>query len=118
MPAEGTDNAVELQGELSAPPDVKSLPSGEDLVLLRLLVERPAGDRRDSLPIVVGPPPPPGRRRDPGQATRGTVRRAAGLEEGERVTVRGWLQRHFWDAGDAGRRSRLQVVATEVTRQR
>ncbi|HEX2027100.1 MAG TPA: hypothetical protein VHF25_03795 [Nitriliruptorales bacterium] len=32
---------------------------------------------------------------------------------GERIHVEGWLQRRFWDAGEAGRRSRLQVVAVE-----
>lgn len=109
-------NRVRIAGRLSADPEVRDLPSGDVLVLLRVVVPRPDGSRSDSLPVAVGPSPARGRRRAPGQATAATVKRAAALGEGDEVAVEGWLQRRFWDAGAAGRRSRLQVVAEQVRR--
>lgn len=108
-------NEVVLEGRLSAPPDVRELPSGSDLVLLRVVVRRPDGSRVDSLPVAVGPPPLRGRRRRAGQALSRTVRAAARLSDGDRVRVTGWVQRRFWDAGGV-RRTRLQVVAEDVSR--
>ncbi|MBW3662920.1 MAG: hypothetical protein KY469_07460 [Actinobacteria bacterium] len=108
-------NEIRLSGYLSAPPDIKELESGATIVLLRVVVRRPDGDRVDSLPVAVGPPPRRGERRAVGQATARTVRHAAGLDEGDEVVVSGWLQRRFWDAGGQ-RRSRLQVVAETVAR--
>ena len=106
-------NRIELEGRLSRPPEEKELPSGDRLVLLRVVVRRPDGSRVDSIEVAVGPPPSRGRRRRPGQALTGTVRRAAGLAEGDRVRVEGHLERRFWRAG-GGPRTRLQVVAAEL----
>lgn len=108
-------NSVRICGRLSADPDVRELPSGDTLVLLRVVVARPDGSRSDSLPVAVGPPAA-GKRRAPGQATAATVRRAGRLTRGDEVVIEGWLQRRFWDAGPAGRRSRLQIVAERLTR--
>ena len=44
------------------------------------------------------------------------VARAEQLDVGDEVTVDGWLQRRFWEASAGVRASRLQVVATTVTR--
>lgn len=106
-------NQVRITGRLSADADIKDLPSGDVLVLLKVVVGRLEGNRVDSLPVVVGPGPDAGRRRNAIQPTRRTVTRATKLTEGDRVAVEGWLKRHFWDAGGV-RRSRLQVVATEL----
>lgn len=106
-------NQVRITGRLSADADVKDLPSGDVLVLLKVVVGRAEGNRVDSLPVVVGPGPAKGRRRNAIQPARRTVQRATRLTEGDRVAVDGWLKRHFWDAGGV-RRSRIQVVATEV----
>lgn len=108
-------NEIRISGRLSADADIKDLASGDVLVLLKVVVGRAAGNRVDSLPVVVGPGPEKGRRRDATQPARRTVARATKLSEGDRVLVEGWLKRHFWDAGGV-RRSRLQVVATEITR--
>lgn len=108
-------NAITITGRLSADADIKDLPSGDVLVLLKVVVGRAEGNRVDSLPVVVGPGPAKGRPRNAIQAARRTVTRATKLREGDRVTVEGWLKRHFWDAGGM-RRSRLQVVATEISR--
>lgn len=108
-------NQIVLEGRLSAEPELRDLPSGDTLVQLRVVVQRPDGSRVDSLPVVVGPGPAKGRRRGPGQASRREVARASGLACDERVRVEGWLQRRFWAAGGV-RRTRLQVVATSVER--
>lgn len=108
-------NEVSLEGTLSADAELRSLPSGDVLVELRVVCRRPDGARVDSLPVIVGPGPEAGRRRSAGQASRATVDRAAKLTTGERVVVSGWIQRRFW-ATPGGRRTRLQVVATEVRR--
>lgn len=106
-------NHIELEGRLSRPPEEKELPSGDRLVLLRVVVRRPDGSRVDSIEVAVGPPPSRGRRRAPGQALTRTVDRAAALGEGDRVRVSGHVERRFWRAG-GGSRTRLQVVAAEV----
>lgn len=112
---DAVSNRVRLAGRLSAPPEVKEFDSGATLVLLRVVVRRPDGQRVDSLPVAVGPAPDEGRSRAPGQATRRTVRSATRLAEGDEVVVDGWIQRRFWDAGGQ-RRSRLQIVAETVAR--
>lgn len=108
-------NHIVLEGRLSADPERRELPSGDELVQLRVVVQRPDGSGVDSLPVVVGPGPPKGQRRRPGQASRREVRRAGGLACDEGVRVEGWLQRRFW-AAEGARRTRLQVVATSVER--
>lgn len=108
-------NQIVLEGRLSADPERRALPSGDELVALRVVVRRPDGGRVDSLPVVVGPPPPKGQRKRPGQVGRREVARAGKLGQDDVVRVEGWLQRRFWDAGGA-RRSRLQVVATSIDR--
>lgn len=106
-------NHIELEGRLSRAPEVKELPSGDRLVVLRVVVQRPGGERVDSIEVAVGPPPSRGHRRAPGQALTRTVERAAGLGEGDRVRIEGRLERRFWRAG-GGPRTRMQVVAAEV----
>lgn len=106
-------NRIELEGRLSRDPEDKELPSGDRLVVLRVVVERPDGSRSDSVEVAVGPPPGRGQRRAPGQALTSTVRRAAALVQGDRVHVVGHLERRFWRTA-GGPRTRMQVVAAEV----
>lgn len=112
---DGDHNQVTVTGRLSRDAEVRELPSGDRLVLLRVTPRRPDGKRVDSLPVAVGPPPGRGQRRRPGQAVARDVRLAAGLTRGDRVHIEGRLERRFWDAGGQ-RRSRLQVAAERVTR--
>jgi len=109
-------NRVELLGHLTVPPEPRTLPSGDELVSLRVSVLRPDGSRRDSLPVTVGPAPTRGTRRQPGQATAAIVRLAAKLDEGDTVIVNGWLRRRFWDTGGGLRATRIEVVAETVQR--
>ncbi|MDX1657936.1 MAG: hypothetical protein R3343_03870 [Nitriliruptorales bacterium] len=108
-------NRVLLQGRLSRDAEVKDLPSGDRLVLLRVVPRRPGTTTVDSIPVAVGPAPGRGQRKAPGQAGAREVKLAASLEADDRVRVAGRIHRRFWDAGGV-RRSRLQVVAEELSR--
>ena len=95
-------NEVVLRGRLAAPAEERRLPSGDALVVFRLVVARsPAARRRtdggpsvDTLDCV---------------AWRAPVRRAAlGWQVGDVVEVEGALRRRFWRAA-AGPASRCEV---------
>jgi single-strand DNA-binding protein len=82
-------NDVVLRGRLSAPAELRTLPSGDPLVTFRLIVHR-------------SPP------RVPGQVDvltcvtydRSLQRRAAVWNAGEVIEVEGALQRRFWRTGN------------------
>jgi single-strand DNA-binding protein len=90
-------NDVVLRGRLSAPAELRTLPSGDPLVTFRLVV------RRESP-------------RTPGQVDtlicvtfdRALQRRAAVWRTGDVVEVEGALQRRFWRTG-TGTASRYEV---------
>lgn len=112
--AEITDvNAVRLRGRLSSPPQRRVLPSGDEVVGLRVVVRRPEGGAVDALDISVGPAPGAGGRARPGEVGRRQLAAAERLAVDQRVEVVGELRRRWWDAGGA-RRSRLEVRATAV----
>ena len=93
-------NLVVLAGRIAADPEIRTFESGA--TLLRLLVTvRSEGPRQriDVVPVVMWSPEP-------------SVVDATKL--GSAVWVAGSVQRRFWSAGE-GRRSRLEVVAHEVT---
>lgn len=108
-------NHVVLEGRLSRDAEVKELPSGDQLVILRVVPRRPGSTTVDSIPVAVGPPAGRGQRREPGQARARDVRLAARLATDDRVRIEGRIARRFWDAGGV-RRSRLQVRADAVSR--
>jgi single-strand DNA-binding protein len=106
-------NEVRLVGRVSGAPERRSLPSGDELVSMRLVVSRrPTGV--DTLDISVGPAPPPGARRREGQVGRRLLATAERLEPGDRVEVRGSLRRRWWGTGGV-RQSRVEVRAEQVT---
>ncbi|RFU19266.1 single-stranded DNA-binding protein [Geodermatophilus marinus] len=79
-------NDVVLRGRLSAPAEVRSLPSGDALVTFRLVVRRPEprvrGQSVDVLTCI--------------SYDRALQRRAAAWVAGDVVEVQGALQRRFW----------------------
>lgn len=104
-------NEVHLVGRLSAPPTVKYLPSGAELVQLRLVVDRPAavvrrnttdggrGPSVDTLDIA---------------CWKAELRRRAMSWTGtETVEVHGALRRRFW-RGASGVASRYEVEADKL----
>lgn len=108
------ENAVRLRGRVSTAPERRRLPSGDEVVALRVVVRRPIGDTVDALDVSVGPAPPSGGRAGPDQVGRRVLAAAARLEIDDRIEVVGQLRRRWWQAG-GGRRSRLEVRATAVT---
>jgi single-strand DNA-binding protein len=70
-------NDVVLRGRMSAPAEIRTLPSGDTLLTFRLVVRRPEPRAR-------------------GQSLQ---RRAAAWQPGDVVEVEGALQRRFWRTG-------------------
>ncbi len=93
-----TVNVVVLAGRLTDVPEVKSMPSGDEVTRFRLQVPE-AGKRVLPLPISAWER----------LARKGCER----LAKGDAVLVRGHLVRRFFRDG-AGGRSVTEVVATEV----
>lgn len=107
MPRPDPHNCVTLIGRLSGVRDV-TLPSGDELVSFRVVVDRPARDRGPSGRVRV----------DAVECTawRADVRKKAlATPEGTLVTVTGALRRRFWRAGGAPA-SRIDVEATALQR--
>ena len=106
------DNIVRLVGRITTAPERRSLPSGDEVVSLRIVVRRPDGIV-DTVPVQVGPAPGAGRRAGPGQVGRRSLSAAERLSTGTRVRVEGRLRRRWWQAGGA-RRSMLEVNASVI----
>lgn len=107
-------NEVKLVGRLAARAEVRALPSGDQIVVLRLIVGRPRG----------GPERSDGRRTSAVVDTldctawRANVRRTAmSWVAGDVVEVTGSLRRRFW-RGAAGPASRCDVEVTRARRVR
>jgi single-strand DNA-binding protein len=91
-------NVVVLAGRLADKPEVKDLPSGDQVTRFRLQVPE-AGKRVLPLPVSAWER----------MARKGCER----LDKGDAVLVRGHLVRRFFRDGGGGR-SVTEVVATEV----
>ena len=105
-------NEVVLVGRLSGQVERRTLPSGDELAELRVVVRRHRGGP-DTLPVQLGPAPPAGGRKGRRPVGRRELAAALRLEPGRRVRVVGSLRRRWWQAGGA-RRSRVEVAATAV----
>ena len=96
-------NTVELSGRVSGEPDAKVLPSGDDLVTLRVVVVRPTGGPVDTIDLACW--------------SAGARRSAARLSDGDEVHVTGALRRRFFRT-PGGAASRYEVEVTNLTRRR
>jgi single-strand DNA-binding protein len=109
--ASGHLNTVTLVGRVSAAPDLRDLPSGDRLVTLRVVVDRPperAGARNGT----------PKRQVDVIDVacwSKRTQRTAGSLAPDDGVRVEGALRRRFFATG-GGRASRYEVEASRLTR--
>ncbi|KGN38655.1 single-stranded DNA-binding protein [Knoellia subterranea] len=96
-------NTVELAGRVSGDPEARTLPSGDELVTLRLVVARPAGGPVDTIDLA---------------CWSGAARRAAGrVGDGDHVHVTGALRRRFFRT-PGGAASRYEVEVGKLSRQR
>ena len=92
-------NLVVLAGSVSASPEHRVFESGAKLLRLLITVRADEPRRRvDVVPVTLWDPP----------------EELAEVERGRRVLVAGSVQRRFWSE-DKGRKSRLEVVAQQVT---
>jgi single-strand DNA-binding protein len=100
-------NEVILVGRVSAPPEERDLPSGDHLVTLRVVVDRPPqrGVTRRAVDVI-----------DVECWTGRTRRTAAGLAPEEAVRVEGALRRRFFATAAGGRASRYAVEAARLVR--
>lgn len=105
-------NEVRVIGRTSAPPERRILPSGDEIVLLRVVVPRSGGRGADTLPVAVGPAPARGRP-GPDQVGRRLLAQAERANPGDDIEVRGELRRRWWSA-PTGRASRIEIRATSV----
>ncbi len=99
-------NEVTLVGRVSAAPERRDLPSGDQLVTLRVVVDRPAqkGATKRSVDVI-----------DVACWTKRTQRTASSLQPDDELRVEGALRRRFFAAG-AGRASRYEVEAGRLVR--
>ena len=100
-------NEVRLRGRLAASPEPRELPSGDEVVTFRLIVDR-RGARASTAPV------------DTVDCTlwgASLRRRARTWEPGEVLLVEGALRRRFWRSPQ-GPRSRYDVEVARVTRDR
>lgn len=99
-------NEVVLVGRVSVAPQSRELPSGDRLVTLRVVVDRPAhkGSTKRSVDAI-----------DVACWTKRVQRTAVGLSSNDVVRVEGALRRRFFPVG-AGRSSRYEVEASRLVR--
>ena len=96
-------NLVELTGRVSCNPVRRELPSGDELVTLRLVVSRTGGGPVDTIDCA---------------CWSAGARRAAGrLADGDRVRVEGALRRRFFRT-PGGPASRYEVEVRRLLRDR
>ncbi|WP_353950083.1 single-stranded DNA-binding protein [Knoellia sp. S7-12] len=96
-------NTVELSGRVSGEPEVRVLPSGDQLVTLRLVVSRPTGGPVDTIDLA---------------CWSSASRRSAGrVSDGDQVHVTGALRRRFFRT-PGGAASRYEVEVTKLARRR
>lgn len=96
-------NSVELSGRVSGEPEARVLPSGDDLVTLRLVVARPAGGPVDTIDLACW--------------STAARRSAERLTDGDLVHVTGALRRRFFRT-PAGVASRYEVEVTRLARRK
>lgn len=101
-------NEVVLVGRVSSEPECRELPSGDQLVSWRVVVDRPAPRRQPK-----GRRPPAIDAVDCVAWAAGVRRTARGLAVGDVVAVEGSLRRRFWRGG-SGVQSRTEVEAESV----
>lgn len=94
-------NYIRLEGRLSGEAEARTLPSGDEIVVFRLVVPREEEGRVDTIDCQV--------------ATAALRRKALKIGDSAEIVVEGALRRRFW-RGAAGLASRYEVEVTSLQR--
>ena len=94
-------NDLLLRGRVSAPANIKELPSGDKVVEFRIIITRTDREGVDTLDIAAW--------------SAKSRRSALSLKAEEWVEISGSIHRRFWQ-GPTGVASRWQVEAVEISR--
>lgn len=111
-------NDVRLRGRVAARPEERELPSGDRLVMLRIVVPRDPAPRKRRRPAAEGPSSGRVQTVDTIDLvcwTAATRRSANRLDAGDHVAVQGALRRRFF-GGPGGRQSRYEVEVALLRR--
>lgn len=96
-----TNNYIKLEGRLSGTPELRTLPSGDDIVVFRVVVPRAEAGRVDTIDC---------------QVSTATLRRKVlKINDSAEVVVEGALHRRFW-RGASGLASRYEVEVRSLQR--
>lgn len=96
-------NYIKLEGRLSGEAELRTLPSGDEIVVFRLVVPRPETGRVDTIDC---------------QVQAAVLRRKVlRIKDSAEVVVEGALRRRFW-RGSAGLASRYEVEVNSLQRVR
>lgn len=99
-------NEIHLIGRVSGEPHTRTMPSGDELVSLRVVVPRPRkGSERQQVDVL-----------DVSCWSARTRRRARTLAVDDVVEISGALRRRFFRAGGGGAQSRHDVEASTLKR--
>jgi single-strand DNA-binding protein len=104
-------NEVALVGRVSGEPEERTLPSGDVLVIWRVVVDRPPSRRK----LPEGARPVTNDTFDCVAWAAGVRRTAAAFVSGDVVQVDGSLRRRFWRAG-AGATSKCEIEVASTKR--
>lgn len=96
-------NEVVLTGRVSGDPEHRQMPSGDELVTLRVVVVRGAGQPVDTIDCACW--------------SAGARRAARGVKDGTRVRIEGSIRRRFFRT-PGGAASRYEVEVTRLVRDR
>jgi single-strand DNA-binding protein len=106
--AEEAVNDIRLRGRLAAVATARELPSGDEVVTFRLVVDRPARARRSASSARVDT-------LDCAAFASGVRRRSQQWQPGDVLEVQGSLRRRFFRTG-GGPASRYEVEVASATR--
>ena len=95
------NNYIKLEGRLSGEPELKALPSGDEIVVFRIVVPRDEAGRVDTIDCQVG--------------TAAMRRKVLKIRDSTEILVEGSLRRRFW-RGATGLASRYEVEVRTLQR--
>lgn len=97
------NNYIKLEGRLSGEAELRTLPSGDEIAVFRIVVPRADEGRVDTIDCQVG--------------TAAMRRKVLKIKDSTEILIEGSLRRRFW-RGAAGLASRYEVEVSTLQRLR